>query len=374
MIALALTALLSFTDPQGDTNGDGSLQAPTAAVNRTIGSLDITKLELYDTETLSLGLQFASLNNPFNLTNGFSFPIIEIYLDNPETPGINTLLPGSEMTLPNGAFWDYAFKITGDAITVFEASPQGIKDITSFSAAKLSPNGDILTLQTSLPRPQDLNLYALAGNYSPFVKTGWMPTSSSSSPWAYSSETQTSPVVEVVASSIEKQTLAIQSGVLPAIEVQRYQVNPWFYMMFVGIAVALLGVIGRFFVKPAPVFSEAPEVWLEPETPVPSEFIAAERLKNQQINEDIQQEATRLSQEQETLGPSTTMLISDSQEDTDQETLESLTPSISPTVDEINDERSHIVASHNQAKKDDLFNVWVDDEVTEDVDWSVSKK
>ena len=373
MIALALTALLSFTDPQGDANGDGSLQAPTAAVNRTIGSLDITQLELYDTETLSFGLQFASLNNPFNYPKGFSFPIIEIYLDNPETQGSNTLLPGSEMTLPNGAFWDYAFKLTGDAIAVFEASPQGITDITSRSAAKPSISGDTLNLQTSLPRPQDLNLYALAGNYSPFSETGWMPTSSSSSPWAYSSETQTSPVVEVVASTVEKQQLAIQSGVLPAIEVKRSQVNPWFYMMFVGIAVALLGVIGRFFVKPAPVFSEASEVWVEPETLIPSEFMAEERLKNQQINEDIQHEAEKLSHEQETLEPGTTMLISESQERTDQETLESLTPSISPTVDDINDELSHVEASHDRPKRDDLFNVWVDDEV-EDIDWSVSKK
>lgn len=185
VLALAVTALLSFTDPQGDANGDGSLQTPTASVNRTIGSLDVTQLELYKSDTVSFSLIFASLNNPFNLPNGFSFPIIEVYIDNPELQGSNILLPGSEMNLPQGASWEYAFKLSGDHLQIFEATSSKITDITTKSAPKLSITGNTLVIQSSLPRAENISLYALVGNYSAFSETGWMPTSSSSSPWAY---------------------------------------------------------------------------------------------------------------------------------------------------------------------------------------------
>ena len=89
----------------------------------------LTQLEVYKTASFSFSLSFASLTNPFNLPNGFSFPIIEVYIADPEQQGSTTLLLGSDMTLPKGASWKYAFKLSGDHVQVFEATSQGIEDI-----------------------------------------------------------------------------------------------------------------------------------------------------------------------------------------------------------------------------------------------------
>lgn len=355
MIALATAILLSFTDPPGDAYGDGSLQTPTAAVNRTIGALDLTNLELYKDTTLSFSLIFASLTNPFNLANGFSFPIIEIYIDNLEVQGASQLLPGSDMQLPAGSDWNYAFKLSGDAIQIFEAIEENVSDISSKSGAKLTVAGNTLTLQTSLPRPESLKLYGMVGNYSPFTASGWMPTSASSSPWAYWSQTQTSPVVEVVASTVEKQIQAIQSGILPAIEVQRTRVNPWFFVMFTGLFMALLGLIARFWVKPVTTATDLPEVWVEEADDTPSQIMANQRLNRESLELSSPESSGKTPESEQAL----------SQEASEpSENTAALSPDM---VQDTHADEAEPLAAPSKSNSD-LFDVWIDDE-SDSINW-----
>ena len=315
MMALALAALLSFQDPAGDTVGNGSLTAPTAAVFRNLSSFDLLGVNLLDAPTLQFELTFAALPNPLELPNGFSLPIVELYVGD-ETVGSPELLPGSSMDLPGGATWHYALRLTGDRAQVFVADSDTVTElgmpeassettVAGASAAAGStgetslggtpelggaegvPEGGVsegvldgvldvsvadtvITVKTSLPRPQSLTLYGLVGSYSPFSDSGWQALSAAPSPWAFSSPDQTVPVVDVLAEDETAQARAVDSQTLPGLRraapPAAPRANPWLLLVAGGFVVALVGVVGRFTV-PKPAFRTGlpPEVYEQAE-------------------------------------------------------------------------------------------------------------
>ncbi len=251
MLTLALAVLLTLSDPGGDL-GDGTVRLPTAAVGRPNGALDVTQLELYNSEALTFSLSFGSLANPFELKYGFTFPIIEIYIDDQSGTGNTTLLPGSGMRLPGGATWKYAFKLTGDSLQIFEASADGWQEVTAKFPSRVTVQGTTLLVSSSLPRPEKLDMYGMVGSYTGFNETGWMPLSRNESPWAYSSASQNHPVLDIIAPTFEAQRNALASGVLPVIQPPR-RTNPWLYVMIGGILIAATGVLLRFAPRTTPV-------------------------------------------------------------------------------------------------------------------------
>lgn len=270
MIALALTALLSFQDPPLDALGDGSLQAPTATVYRSLSAYDLRAVEVLDTPFLTLAVTLESLPNPFALPNGFSLPIVELYLYDtsprpedaePLPEGAAELLPGSGMRLPEGARWHYAFRISGDAVQLFESGDGGPQEVGARYGVAVSTEGDTITVSSGLERPQGFQLYGMVGSYTPFTDSGWQPVSVTPSPWTFSSESQRVPVVDVLAADQETQTAAIQSRTLPAVEVAPppppVPANPWAWLTFAGLALALAGLVARIRVR-APAAPPAP--------------------------------------------------------------------------------------------------------------------
>jgi C-terminal binding-module, SLH-like, of glucodextranase len=261
MLTLALAVLLTFTDPPADL-GNGTVHQPTAAVGRPNGALDVTQLELYDTQAVTFSLTFTSLGNPFKLANGFTFPIIELYIDDQSGTGSTTLLPGSGMRLPKDATWKHAFKLTGDTLQVFEATANGWEEVSSNYPTNISVQGTTIVVSSSLPRPEKPDLYGIVGNYTGFNESGWAPLSPTESPWAYSSDTQTFPVLDVIAPTFEAQQNALVSGVLPVIRPPR-PTNPWLFVMIGGVMIALVGVLLRFAPRNrtlAPAYTPAPTV------------------------------------------------------------------------------------------------------------------
>ncbi len=263
MIALAVSALLSFQDPPLDALGNGSLQAPTAPVYRSLNAYDLTGVAVLDTSFLSLALTFGALPNPFGLEHGFSLPLVELYLsdttvENGEEPqpGSAELLPGSGMSLPPSETWHYALRLTGDGARLFQGSAEGVSELTEPGAVHLSVEGTTLTVSTSLERPEGFRLYGVVGSYSPFTESGWQPLSVAPSPWAFSSEAQRVPVIDVLAEDQAAQAEAVNSRILPAVEVTPPAVsaplNPWLPVMFGGLLVALVGLAARLRVRKAP--------------------------------------------------------------------------------------------------------------------------
>ena len=245
MIASLLMALLlSIADPVGDTAGDGSLRPPTSGIYAGTASFDLQDVSLLDTPNLTLAITLGALDNPAGLANGFSHPIIEIYLDSAPGGEID-LLPGSAMMVPDAHRWDTAVRVTGDSAEVHHLSADGAR---VRMPVEITVDGSRLIAATPLPTPatKDTTLFAIVGIYDPFAENGWRSVTRSPSPWSFSSETQPFPVIDLLAMSDIAQTSALQSGVLPLNTTPPGRGGvPWLLMMGIGLLVAVVGVALR---------------------------------------------------------------------------------------------------------------------------------
>ena len=247
----ALAALEPLSDPAGDAVGDGSLALPTAPVYRR-NAFDLLSVDLPDTPTVALELTMASLDNPWRLPNGFSLPVIEIYLDTDEEAGRTELLHGergSNMSLPAGVAWDHALYITGDAFRVFSGEAGELVDVTEEVGATLELNGNMLNITTRLPRPEHTDLYAVVGSYDPLTESGWRPVSRTPSPGTLSSPTQVVRVVDVLADTLEAQESAVGSGVLPRPPRRAPSNDGWLLLSAAGLLLSLVGVGLRLWTR-----------------------------------------------------------------------------------------------------------------------------
>lgn len=245
MIAFLLMAvLLSIADPVGDTAGDGSLRPPTSGIYAGTASFDLQDVSLLDTPNLTLAITLGALDNPAELANGFSHPIIEIYLDSAPGGEID-LLPGSDMQVPEAHRWDTALRITGDSAEVHHLSADGAR---VRMPVEVSVDGSRLIAATPLPTPStdETTLFAIVGIYDPFAHSGWRSVTRNPSPWSFSSETQPFPVVDLLAFSDAAQAAALQSGMLPLNNTPAGRGGvPWLLMMGIGLVVAVVGVALR---------------------------------------------------------------------------------------------------------------------------------
>lgn len=257
MIAtLALATLLSVSDPVGDTVGNGTLTPPTALVFRSPGAFDLQEIVVPDAGTFGFRLTMTQLHNPWDLANGFSLPIIEVYLSDNTTadrlapgqqppPGRRDLLPGSGMTLAEGTRWNYAFRLTGDDFTVYGVGDDGeVLELTDRLRARLRVEGNTLVVTTNLAVPERFSLYGTVGSYDPFSEHGWRAVTTEPGPWALSSPTQPIPVIDVMADSFDLQRRAIDSATLPQIRAS-FQQDQWLLVVFGGLAITVLGLFGR---------------------------------------------------------------------------------------------------------------------------------
>lgn len=272
--ALTLATLLSVSDPVGDAVGNGALVPPTAVVFRTPGAFDIQELIVPDAETFGFRLSMTQLHNPWNLANGFSLPIIEIYLsddtpaerlapEQPPVPERRALLPGSQMQLAEGTGWSYAFRLTGDRFTVYGVSPQGeLIELTDDLGAYLYTEDNTLVVTTNLPVPERFSLYGMTGSYDPFSEHGWRTLTTTPGPWVLSSDAQQVPVIDVIADSFEVQRRAIDSATLPQIRAS-FQQDYWLFVVFGGLAITFLGLLGRLIAYLRGANMTAPESALE---------------------------------------------------------------------------------------------------------------
>ena len=251
LLAFASVALaVTLPDPTGDAVGNGSLALPTAPVYRR-NAFDLLSVEVQDAPNLALDVTMASLDNPWRLPNGFSLPVIEIYLDTADDAGRTELLygeQGSRMSLPAGVAWDYAFYVTGDAFRVFSGETGEPVDVTGEVGATITREGTTLRLTTRLSRPAQEDLYAVVGSYDPLTASGWRPVTRTPSPGTLSSPTQVVRAVDVLADTLEAQEGAINSGVLPrpARRATRTPQNSgWLLLSAAGLLLSLVGLVIR---------------------------------------------------------------------------------------------------------------------------------
>lgn len=250
LLVLALAAL-HLQDPAGDAIGDGTLVPPTAPIYANTAAFDLQSVTLTSDPKLTVRLELGSLSDAGKLPNGFSGPIIEVYLDT-APGGAQQLLPGSSMSMPPKHGWEVALRATGDEAFAVEAQPQGSPASWPRLPVAVQVQGNTITLRTTLVRPDRAELYALTGVYDPFTQSGWRPLSPTVSPWAFSSPTQQVPVVDLLASNQSAQRREIDSGVL-APDRSPFQGIGWLVLMVLGLITAAAGLVVRRRVRAAPV-------------------------------------------------------------------------------------------------------------------------
>ncbi len=110
------TLFFEALDPAGDDDGPGTYTYPTDSVFSGVGLFDLTAYRIYDAaDSWQFALDFASLPNPWNGPQGFSHPIVFLYLD--VSPGGSTT-SAEEGKAAHVAFspehpWDVFLKIAG---------------------------------------------------------------------------------------------------------------------------------------------------------------------------------------------------------------------------------------------------------------------
>ncbi|UCH27526.1 MAG: hypothetical protein JSV66_07790 [Trueperaceae bacterium] len=242
---LLALVLITLSDPSGDARGDGTLLPPTAPVYRSLSAVDLLEVSLLQDDTLGLSITMGSLANPLNLPNGFSIPIIEVYLDTVEG-GSEELLAGSGLKMPPGTGWEYALRLTGEGRHLFSSGLTG--DITDHKTTQIEliADGQTLIVKTPFTSPKEANIFAIVGLYDSFAQMPWRSLSRDPSPWAFSSQQQRFPVIDVLAEDLSTQQQTLTTGVLPLPNTPA-QDSRWFVLMGAGIFLAILGVAARLF-------------------------------------------------------------------------------------------------------------------------------
>jgi tetratricopeptide (TPR) repeat protein len=124
--------LASFLDPMGDDHGEGALAYPRNAAYQQKGVLDLVRYTVHkpligarwaESEDLwQVAISFNRLDNPLDGRQGFSHPVIHIYidLDGAKSGSTETAFPRSELvTFDPEHPWDFVVHVDGFAANGF---------------------------------------------------------------------------------------------------------------------------------------------------------------------------------------------------------------------------------------------------------------
>ncbi len=247
-LCCALTASGGAAAQSGDAFGDGSLRPPTGPRFADPSWYDLVDVALLAGDPVRIALTLGAIDGSGGLALGITQPILEVYVDSAEG-GAEALLPGSGLAMPLGTGWQVAIRVTGDGAWAWEADADGVVDLAAPIPVEVVVDGTTITVLTPFARPEEeARLYAVSGVYDPFRADGWRPLSREPSPWAFSSDQQQTPVVDVFPGDPSERAAALARGELPRAQVAG-GIAPgslvWVWLMGAGVALALAGLVLR---------------------------------------------------------------------------------------------------------------------------------
>lgn len=261
LVALVAAAALRLVDPTGDAAGDGTLVPPTSPVYANAALFDLQEVALTppvaEGEPTVLNVSMGALELDETQPGGFNRVVVDVYIDFAEG-GAEATLAGPNMLMPLGKGWDYAVRVNpGGAFGT--AAPLSEEQPVEWTALPLQLDGDTFVVTLPLPVGEDADLYAVSGLYDAFAPDTWRALTSTPSPWSFSSEEQSVPVLDVLAADNETQVKALRDGVLPAIERPAASGLPWLLLAMAGVLIAATGLWLRRLVAPPAEPDAAPE-------------------------------------------------------------------------------------------------------------------
>jgi hypothetical protein len=132
---------LRWRDAANDDRGPGDYFYPTGAQFPT-GAWDLLSFEVRPrNESVTFVFSFTALPNPGQAPAGFSFPLVDLYIDINHSVGAGSqeFLPGRPGMAEALDAWEYALSIDGWGARFYQHVPRrGAQSIASFSAKKIS--------------------------------------------------------------------------------------------------------------------------------------------------------------------------------------------------------------------------------------------
>jgi hypothetical protein len=238
------TILYSVSDAQGDALGDGVYALPSTV--KDVSVLDLRTFTAIDVkQKLELRLSFGSIQNPELAPNGFSEPVIDVYL-NTERGGIEELGTTGFHT-PPGRGWRYHLRVNGWNARL-ETAKNAPQDARVSSKVGVQVEGANIVLATQLPADA-YRYWAFVSLYDPLSKYGVTEVSSEASALHLSSNLQDAPTVLDVLSPTS-QVGFYASREVSALNEPKLELNPLLYSLFAGLALSLMATIWGLFRKP----------------------------------------------------------------------------------------------------------------------------
>jgi hypothetical protein len=238
------TVLYSVSDPQGDALGDGVYALPSTVKDASV--LDLRTFTASEVkQKLELRLSFGSVQNPERAPNGFSEPVIDIFL-NTERGGIEEL-GTTGFHSPPGRGWRYHLRVNGwnALLETAKNAPQGARVSSKVS---VQVDGANIILATQLPS-EAYRYWAFVSLYDPLSKHGVTEVSSEASALHLSSNLQDAPTVLDVLSPTS-QVGFYASREVTALNEPKLELNPLLYSLFAGLTLSLMATIWGLFRKP----------------------------------------------------------------------------------------------------------------------------
>src|SRR5690606_36593324 len=171
---------------------------------------------------------------------GFNRVVVDVYIDVVEG-GAEATLAGPDLLMPPGRGWDYVVRLTPRGASG-AAAPLDADVAVQWQPLPLAIDADVFVVTLPWPVTGDAQVYAVSGLYDAFSSDSWRALTTSPSPWSFSSATQTSPVLDVLAVDQQTQARALTDGVLPAPAVRRDSGLPWLLLALFGVLVAGFGL------------------------------------------------------------------------------------------------------------------------------------
>jgi C-terminal binding-module, SLH-like, of glucodextranase len=243
-VLAAGTILFSVSDPQGDALGDGVYALPSTIKDTSV--LDLRTFTALDVaQTLELRLSFGSVQNPERAPNGFSEPVIDVFI-NTERGGLEELGTTGFHT-PPGRGWRYHLHVNGWN-ALLETAKNAPQSARVSSKVGVQVDGANIVISTQLPADA-YRYWAFVSLYDPLSKHGVTEVSSEASALHLSSNLQDAPTVLDVLSPTS-QVGFYASREVPALNEPKLELNPLLYSLFAGLALSLVATIWGLFRKP----------------------------------------------------------------------------------------------------------------------------
>jgi hypothetical protein len=196
-------AAAQVADEPAEVGAPPGLLAPTSPLYAEFAWYDLVAVRWVepDASRVWLEVELAATDPAGDGPLGLRQPIVEVYVDD-GGGGAATLLPGSGLRMPDGDGWRHAVRITGDGVWWWEAAIDG-RGLLPPRPLPAVLDGRVVRIAWPREPPGDARVYAISGVYDPFSPDGWRPLARSASPWAFASEDDGPPVIDVLPGGTE---------------------------------------------------------------------------------------------------------------------------------------------------------------------------